>query len=157
LEKERTPIKHFRETHTSAKAFRGHILSSLLFNRRDENLQKAAQEYGDVNAKYFSEGRAEVESRTNREIQRRVDASKDPYHLLWVDASDRFDLRAGRIPYEVPSSLCVFAHQKLKCGPPPDDYPCNRQLDPDKCADVFHLLTAVSVAVPPCALPGNCR
>jgi hypothetical protein len=87
------PIEHFRETHTSAKAFRVYILSSLLFNHRDENLRKAAQEYGDLNAKYFSEGRAEVESRTNREIRWLVDASKDPYRLLWLDASDRFDLR----------------------------------------------------------------
>lgn len=87
------PIEHFRETHTSAKAFRWHILSSLLFNHRDENLRKAAQEYGDLNAKYFSEVRAEVESRTNREIRWLVDASKDPYRLLWLDASNRFDLR----------------------------------------------------------------
>lgn len=104
------PIEHFRETHTSAKAFRWHILSSLLFNHRDENLRKAAQEYGDLNAKYFSEVRAEAESRTNREIQWLVDASKDHYRLLWLDASDRFDLRVVFLT----KSPQAYAYSRIK-------------------------------------------
>ena len=87
------PIEHFRETHTSGKAFRWHILSSLLFGHRDKSLQAAIREYGDLNAIYSSEVRAEAKSRTNSEIRWLIDSSKDPYRLLWLDASDRFDLR----------------------------------------------------------------
>lgn len=76
LEKERTRSSISAKRIPLQRHSGGIILSSLLFNRRDGNLRKAAQEYGDLNAKYFSEGRAEVESRTNKEIQRRVDAGR---------------------------------------------------------------------------------
>jgi len=87
------PIEHFRETYNSGKAFRWHILSSLLLSRRDKSLRAAIREYGNLNARYFSEVRAEAEKSTGGEIQWLVDSSKDHYRLLWLDASNRFDLR----------------------------------------------------------------
>jgi hypothetical protein len=104
------PIEHFRESHTSSKAFRWHILSSLLFGHRDASMRAGIREYGDVNAKYFSEVRAEAENRTDNEIRWLVDASKDHYRLLWLDASDRFDLRVVFLT----KSPQAYAYSRIK-------------------------------------------
>lgn len=104
------PIEHFRESHTSGKAFRWHILSSLLFGHRDASMREGIREYGNLNAKYFSEVRAKAENRTDGEIQWLIDASKDHYRLLWLDASDRFDLRVVFLT----KSPQAYAYSRIK-------------------------------------------
>jgi len=104
------PIENFRETHTSAKAFRWHILWHMLLNREDEDLRTAIQEYGDVNARYFSAVRSEAEKWLNGKVKWLIDASKDPYRLLWLDASGQFDIRVVFLT----KSPQAYAYSRIK-------------------------------------------
>jgi hypothetical protein len=104
------PIDNFREAHTSAKAFRWSILWSMLLNRKDKNLHAAIQEYGNINARYFSKVRSEATERLNREVRWLVDASKDIYRLLWLDASGQFDLRVVFLT----KSPQAYAYSRIK-------------------------------------------
>ena len=54
---------------------------------------QTAEEYGRLNAQYFEAVWQSASKLADRPIHWLVDASKDPYRLLWLQASGLFDLR----------------------------------------------------------------
>lgn len=96
------PIEHFREGHGKMKVLRWELLGNVVRGCVSRRWEPAAQEYGRLNAEYFQTVWDAVQARTgsgdeSQPIRWLVDASKDVYRLLWLQASDLFDLRVIHI------------------------------------------------------------
>ncbi len=87
------PIEYFRNPARSGKTIRWNLLYDIIAGRVTSRWLKAACEYSSLNAQLFAVVRREVESGTGKRLRWLVDASKDPYRLLWLQSSGLFDLR----------------------------------------------------------------
>lgn len=87
------PIDHFREQHGAGKVLRWRLLPGLLRGRTEGDDRRAAATYGRVNAEYLAAVRREARNATGKEVRWLVDASMDPYRLLWLQQSGRFRIR----------------------------------------------------------------
>lgn len=87
------PIEHFRDTHGHGRVLRREHLRDLWRGWVDHPRRAAAREYGRANARYLDAVRRRAAELRGEPVRWLVDASKDPYRLLWLAASGRFDLR----------------------------------------------------------------
>lgn len=82
-------IDHFREAYLGGRTLRAPLLGQF---RPAGRLPDAAGVYGDNNARVFAAFADLTEELTGRRPDWLVDASKDPYRLLWLLRSGRFDV-----------------------------------------------------------------
>lgn len=86
-------IDYFRRRHRSGKVLRPALLPGIWRGRSGKGFAAAIDEYGDHNAALFTQARQAAEHLTGSPVRWLVDASKDPYRLLWLQESGRFDIR----------------------------------------------------------------
>lgn len=90
---EAVPVERFRDAHGTGRVLRPGLVGGLWWGRTARRHQAAAKAYGEANQRYLARvGRAARELR-GTPLAWLVDASKDPYRLLWLKDSHRFDLR----------------------------------------------------------------
>ena len=93
LEGEEVPLEIFREAHGRGRVLRAGLLPGLWFGKSPARAMERAQAYGDANFRFFAEVGRAASRQVGEPIAWLVDASKDPYRLLWLKDSHRFDLR----------------------------------------------------------------
>lgn len=86
-------IEHFREKHTQGRVLRWPLLPDAWRREVGSARQSAAAEYAQLNGQYLQVVWDSAEKRRGHPIKWLVDASKDPYRLLWLLQSGMFDLR----------------------------------------------------------------
>ena len=87
------PIDYFREKNRSGRAVRWPHMLNLVKGKVGGKWHQAAEEYGYRNAQLFQTILQMAEEYKSNSIFWLVDASKDPYRLLWLQSSGLFDLR----------------------------------------------------------------
>ena len=87
------PIEHFREAHGRGRVLRWEHLNDLLRGRVGARRADAAREYGAHNRRYLEAVKDAAEELRGHPVEWLVDASKDPYRLLWLESSGLFDVR----------------------------------------------------------------
>lgn len=92
-------IRRFRESPGSGKAIRPRELIPLYldFPTKCSQASEKMVTYGQANSRLLSSVLRHAEKETGNEVRWLVDASKDPYRLLWLARSGRFDLRVLHI------------------------------------------------------------
>jgi hypothetical protein len=93
LVNERADLTQFRATRNHGKVLRREHLSDLLSGAVARTRQGRAAAYGELNHALLQRVRAAATQRRGTDVEWLVDASKDPYRLLWLADSGRFDLR----------------------------------------------------------------
>lgn len=89
----RFPIGYFRSgRHPSGKVVRWSLLPSILTGRPLRLHRPAAEAYAVSNLAALDEAKYAAEEYQDQ-ISWLIDASKDPYRLLWLQASGHFDIR----------------------------------------------------------------
>ncbi|MGI9420689.1 MAG: sulfotransferase [Geminicoccaceae bacterium] len=89
----RFPIGHFRSgRHPNGKVVRWSLLPSILTGGPLPTQRSAADAYATSNLRAIEEAKEAAENRQD-EVAWLIDASKDPYRLLWLQASGHFDIR----------------------------------------------------------------
>jgi hypothetical protein len=86
-------VGFFRNEKKVGQVLRWKLVPDLLRGTVSSRWAEPAAEYAEKNARYFRAARKEAQHRTGTSIDWLVDASKDPYRLLWLQASDQFDIR----------------------------------------------------------------
>ena len=87
------PIGYFRSgRHPNGKVVRWPLLPSLLMGRPLRSQRPAASAYAASNLAALEEIRYATEQKQEK-VSWFIDASKDPYRLLWLEASGHFDIR----------------------------------------------------------------
>ncbi len=85
---------HFRDNDHQGRVLRPeHLLDVATGRCLLPSHRAAAEAYGALNAPMFEAARSAAAELTGTEPRWLVDASKDPYRLLWLEASGRFDVR----------------------------------------------------------------
>lgn len=87
------PLEHFRDTHGHGRVLRPELLAGLWFGRTPRRSLARANAYGDSNFRFFERVAGAASARRGNPVRWIVDASKDPYRLLWLKDSGRFDVR----------------------------------------------------------------
>jgi len=87
------PIEHFRAPDRKGKVLRWGLLQTLWTGRLSAKKAAVIQAYGRLNHDYFSAVLKEAQNRKGPQVRWLVDASKDPYRLLWLQKSGYFDVR----------------------------------------------------------------
>lgn len=87
------PIEYFRRENRNGKVLRRELLADVLKGRASTRWRSAVEDYGERNAKFFSVVKEAAEREKGQSMRWLVDASKDPYRLLWMKESGRFALR----------------------------------------------------------------
>lgn len=113
LDQGRYPIEHFRETYGSGRVLRWRRLPGLLRGEVGASVEPAVEAYGRVNAAYLGTVRDAARSWSNEPIRWLVDASMDPYRLLWLHASGRFDLRVVHLTKSPPAFVYSMVRARL--------------------------------------------
>lgn len=85
-------IGYFRDTYGAGRVLRWRLLPELLTGR-DSGDRESVRRYGRANATYLDEVREKASAHGGAHVRWLVDASKDPYRLMWLNASDFFELR----------------------------------------------------------------
>ncbi|MDH3658707.1 MAG: sulfotransferase [Alphaproteobacteria bacterium] len=89
----RFPLGHFRSgRHPNGKVVRWSLLPSILTGGPLPTQQAAADAYAVSNLRALEEAKEAAEEHQD-EVAWLIDASKDPYRLLWLQASGHFDIR----------------------------------------------------------------
>jgi len=89
----RFPLGYFRSgRHPSGKVVRWGFLPSIAMGRPLSVQRPAAEAYGVSNLAAIDEARYAAEQHQDK-VSWLIDASKDPYRLLWLQASGHFDIR----------------------------------------------------------------
>lgn len=89
----RFPLGYFRSgRHPSGKVVRWSHLPSLLTGRPLRTQRAIAHAYAGSNLAALEEAKEAAEQRQDK-VTWLIDASKDPYRLLWLQASGLFDIR----------------------------------------------------------------
>lgn len=89
----RFPLGFFRSgLHPSGKVVRWSLLPSILTGRPLALQRPAAEAYGISNLAALDEAKHAAEQHQDK-VSWLIDASKDPYRLLWLQASGHFDIR----------------------------------------------------------------
>ena len=87
------PLQYFRDAHGFGQVIRpSHVLDMLAGKPRGKHAHLAPH-YAARTADLLERVLPLAEERRGGDVRWLVDASKDPYRLLWLAASDRFDLR----------------------------------------------------------------
>ena len=103
-------IEYFRAGHGRGKVLRWRHMLSLMRGRATRRWRPAAQQYGQVNADYFGAVLRAAEKHAGSPVRWLVDASKDPYRLLWLQSSGLFDLRVIHLTKDPRA----FVHSMIK-------------------------------------------
>ena len=93
LKTDHVSINHFRERDGGGKVLRYFLLPDLWRGAVNKKRRELISEYGLLNARYFKTVHQAAEEWSGTSIRWMVDASKDPYRLLWLQSSGLFDLR----------------------------------------------------------------
>ncbi len=89
----RFPLGYFRSgRHPCGKVLRWEFLPSILMARPLSFQRIAAEAYGVSNFTALDEARYAAEQHQDK-VSWLIDASKDPYRLLWLQSSGHFDIR----------------------------------------------------------------
>jgi hypothetical protein len=89
----RFPIGYFRSgRHPNGKVVRWALLPSILTGGPLPTQERAAEAYATSNLAALEEAKEAAEDHQD-EVTWLIDASKDPYRLLWLQASGLFDIR----------------------------------------------------------------
>ncbi len=89
----RFPLGHFRSgKHPNGKVVRWSLLPSILTGGPLPTQQAVAEAYAVSNLTALEEAKEAAEDHQD-EVAWLIDASKDPYRLLWLQASGHFDIR----------------------------------------------------------------
>lgn len=110
------PIEHFRETYGAGRVLRWNLLPDLLRGSVTGPRRRGAEAYGEVNAEYLGRVHEAARSHAGAEIRWLVDASMDPYRLLWLRASGRFDLRVVHLTKAPPAFVYSMVKDRLPGG-----------------------------------------
>lgn len=110
------PIHHFRESYGAGKVLRWGLLWDLLRGRATGSRKLAAEAYGRVNAEYLHVVREVARSRSRSDVQWVVDASMDPYRLLWLRASGRFEIRVVHLFKSPEAFVYSMVKDRLPAG-----------------------------------------
>ena len=87
------PIGYFRSgRHPSGKVVRWSLLPSILTGGPLPTQKSAAEAYATSNLRALEEAKEAAEDH-QEDVTWLIDASKDPYRLLWLQASGHFDIR----------------------------------------------------------------
>lgn len=106
------PLHFFRDAHGFGKVLRASHARDLLAGRPLGAHAPLAAIYAEHTARLLERVRPEAERRRGGDVRWIVDASKDPYRLLWLAASDRFDLRVVHLTKDPRA----FVHSMTKDG-----------------------------------------
>ncbi|MGK7952408.1 MAG: sulfotransferase [Xenococcaceae cyanobacterium] len=96
LEQSEPKINFFREKHTGGKTLRWQYLSEFM-TKRDIGNHQLIETYGKNNYKLFQSLLETSEEVTGVRPEWIVDASKDPYRLLWLIKSGMFNIKVLHI------------------------------------------------------------
>jgi hypothetical protein len=89
----RFPIGYFRSgRHPNGKVVRWSLLPSILTGGPLPTQERAAEAYAVSNLAALEEAKEAAEDHQD-DVRWLIDASKDPYRLLWLQASGHFDIR----------------------------------------------------------------
>ncbi len=116
LDQSRYPIEHFREAYGVGRVVRWRRLPGLLRGRTRASEEPAVSAYGRVNAAYLRTVWDAAGSWADEQVRWLVDASMDPYRLLWLKASDRFDLRVVHLTKSPPAFVYSMVRDRLPAG-----------------------------------------
>ncbi|MFP4228436.1 MAG: sulfotransferase [Salinivenus sp.] len=103
-------IDHFREKHDGGRTLRPSRLSDFRPGPVDDATEASIRQYGENNHAVFSAFQDEVERQTGTRPTWLVDASKDPYRLLWLQRSGLFNLKV----FHLVKHPCGFAYSVTK-------------------------------------------
>lgn len=93
LQQPEPQIHHFRETHNAGRTLRLSRLKDFRPGPLSERVEAQIQQYGVNNYRLFDTFLDLIEERTGRRPTWVVDASKDPYRLLWLARSGLFNVK----------------------------------------------------------------
>lgn len=93
LESPTATLTQFRTTRNHGKVLRREHIGDLFAGRVARARQSAAAAYGELNRTLLEQVLDAARERRGGAVDWLVDASKDPYRLLWLADSGRFDLR----------------------------------------------------------------
>ncbi len=91
-----TPIHYFRQNGVQGRVLHPNRIMEHFAGRQSRETQERIREYGERNLHYLSSVREQA-LKTQERVTWLVDASKDPYRLLWLEASGLFDIRVIHI------------------------------------------------------------
>lgn len=100
----------FREQHDAGRTLRLAHLSDFRPGPLDTKTEAQIQQYGRNNYEIFRAFQEEVEAQTGHRPTWLVDASKDPYRLLWLHRSGLFNLKV----FHMLKHPCGFAYSVTK-------------------------------------------
>ncbi|MES3629629.1 MAG: sulfotransferase [Longimonas sp.] len=103
-------IHHFREHHDGGRTLRWNRWADFSPDPLSSDVQAQVDQYAANNEALFRHFRALVTERTGTEPEWIVDASKDPYRLLWLLRSDRFTIKVVHMV----KHPCGFAYSVTK-------------------------------------------
>jgi hypothetical protein len=106
LEQPAPRLHFFREQHDAGRTLRPERLRDFTTRPLPNETANAVETYGDNNYDLFSAFLDLVEDRTGTRPDWIVDASKDPYRLLWLLRSGRFNLKV----FHLVKHPCGFAY-----------------------------------------------
>jgi hypothetical protein len=86
-------IGYFRDFEHTRKILRWNLLANIMRGKVSERFERGVNEYGRNNERFLSAVHDAAQERTGEPIDWIIDASKDPYRLFWLQASNRFDIR----------------------------------------------------------------
>ena len=112
------PIQYFREQGGGARSLRWGHLSSVMRGRVQKKWEKAAEEYGKVNARFYRQVWRAAEEHRGSPIAWLVDASKDPYRLSWLRSSGLFHLRVIHLMKDPRAFVYSMVQRILRDNPP---------------------------------------
>lgn len=110
------PINLFRERRGSGQVLRWRLVVDLLRGKVARSRQQAVEQYGRANAVLFRAVREAARERGDREVRWLIDASKDPYRLLWLTESGLFDLRVIHLTKSAPAFVYSTVRPELPRG-----------------------------------------
>ncbi len=121
LEGLRWPIEHFRGgPRSNGKVLRWAQLPGMLEGRASGRWAQAAEAYGEANARYFSTVLEAARGFKDPGVDWLVDASKDPYRLLWLESSGMFNIHVVHLfkdprafVFSMTKGLLPSAHRKV--------------------------------------------
>ncbi len=90
---ERARLTQFRDTHTTGRVLRREHFGDVLAGRVGAPRTAAADGYSALNEALLDQVAERVREHTGAAPRWLVDASKDPYRLLWLSRSRRIELR----------------------------------------------------------------
>ena len=93
FENGRARLTQFRDTHTTGRVLRREHFPDVLAGRVGRSRTAAADDYAALNEALLRQVVERVEQHTGSAPRWLIDASKDPYRLLWLSRSPRIELR----------------------------------------------------------------